>query len=56
MSKSCRLHRLCPETPSEQLKLDSLVGLSTGVFAVLENKFKKTQDTSPILVKGNLTV
>ena len=32
-----------------KLTLDSLVGISTGVFAVLENKFKDVQDTSLIL-------
>lgn len=38
-----------PWDPTERLKLDSLVGTSTGVFAVLENKLKNIQDTSPIL-------
>lgn len=48
MSKSCRLHCLCTGTPRRGWSWDSLVGISTGVFAVLENKLKKIQDTSPI--------
>ena len=35
--------------PTEKLELASLVGISTVVFAVLENKFKDTQDTSHTL-------
>ena len=35
--------------PTEKLTLAPLVGISTMVFAVFGNKFKDTQDTSPIL-------
>ena len=35
--------------PTEKLELASLVGISTMLFAMLGNKFKDTQDTSPTL-------